>query len=69
MDTHIKGQDRAEYLKGNSWRCSSSPTGAHHWIIQKKTICKYCHTAQQPKDIQSDKDTLISTAVTNPILP
>jgi hypothetical protein len=55
MDTHIKGQDRAEYLKGDSWRCSASLTGAHHWIMRNKTICKYCHTVQQPKDIQSDR--------------
>ncbi len=63
MDTHIRGQDRAEYLKGDSWRCSSSPTGAHHWIIRRQTICKYCLKTKQPQDIQSDKATVIHPAV------
>ena len=69
MDIHIKGQERAQYLKGDSWRCSSSPSGAHHWIIQRQTICKYCHMVQQPQNIQSDKDTVIHPAVIKPILP
>jgi hypothetical protein len=63
MDTHIRGQDRAEYLKGDSWRCSASPAGAHHWIIRSKTICKYCHIAKQPQDVQSERDTVIHPAV------
>jgi len=62
MDTHIRGQDRAEYLKGDSWKCSSSPTGAHHWIIRRQTICKYCLTTKQIKDTQPDKDTVTHTA-------
>jgi len=33
MVKHIRGQDYAEYLKGNSWRCSNSSTGAHYWIV------------------------------------
>ena len=32
----------AEYLKGDSWKCSPSPTGAHHWIIGRQIVCKHC---------------------------
>ncbi len=61
MVTHIQGQGHAEYLKGDSWRCSSSPSGAHHWILGRQTICKYCLTVKKPQAIQFGKDT-----VTNP---
>lgn len=64
MNIQVRGQDRAEYLKGDTWRCSASPTGAHHWIIRNKTICKYCNTAKQPPDVQSERDTVIHPAVT-----
>ena len=60
---YIGRQDHAEYLKGDSWRCNSSPSGAHHWIIGSQTICKYCLTVKQPQDVQSDRDTVIHPAV------
>jgi hypothetical protein len=54
--TRLPRQAHAEYLNGDSWRCSRSPTGAHHWIIGSQTICKYCLTVNQSQDAQSDKD-------------
>lgn len=42
-------QDYAEYLEGDSWRCSKSPSRAHHWIVGSQTICKYCLTAKHPQ--------------------
>jgi len=63
MVTHIRGQDHAEYLKGDSWKCSSSPSGAHHWIIASKTICKYCFTVDKPQANQLSKDTVTHPAV------
>jgi hypothetical protein len=39
-------QDYAEYLEGDSWKCSKSPSRAHHWIVRGQTICKYCLTAK-----------------------
>jgi len=49
MVKHIRGQDYAEYLEGNSWRCSKSPTGAHHWIVGNQIVCKYCLMVKQPQ--------------------
>jgi hypothetical protein len=68
MNLYTRGQDRAEYLKGDTWRCSSSPSGAHHWIITRKTICKYCHVEQQPPIIQTGKDNTASPAVDKPLV-
>jgi hypothetical protein len=42
-------QDYAEYLEGDSWRCSKSPSKAHYWVVGSQTICKYCHTAKHPE--------------------
>ena len=56
MTKYISSPGHAEYLKGDSWRCSSSPSGAHHWIIGGETICKYCLTVKQPQIVQSNKD-------------
>jgi hypothetical protein len=63
MVTHIRGQDHAEYLKGDSWKCSSSPSGAHHWILGRRTICKYCLTVEKPQAVQLGKDTVTHPAV------
>jgi hypothetical protein len=53
MEKHIFGQERAEYIKSNDWKCSISPTGAHHWIINRQTICKYCSKVEQPHAVKS----------------
>jgi len=42
----ISPVDKA-YIKSDCWRCSNSPTGAHHWVITpikhgKIMNCKYC---------------------------
>lgn len=37
--------DRAHqrYLESGVWKCSLSPTGAHHWIGDEVSLtCKYC---------------------------
>jgi len=57
-----------KYLESGSWKCSDSPTGAHHWIIKRiKTgkimICKYCKNLQRlPQEsspnIRSNKGSL-----------
>jgi hypothetical protein len=52
MAKQITGQEHAEYLKGNSWRCSSSPSGAHHWIINSQRICKYCLKVEELQAVQ-----------------
>jgi len=37
------GLEHAAYLKGDGWKCSSSPTGAHHWRVGRhESVCKYC---------------------------
>lgn len=40
--------DYAEYLKGDSWICSHSPTGAHHWIVGHQIVCKHCLAVKPP---------------------
>jgi len=38
-----KADYRAEYLDEGQWRCSKSPTEAHHWVVVRQIItCKYC---------------------------
>jgi len=45
------GMTDKEYLKSGVWKCSSSPTGAHHWMQMTESErlrtrgyfrCKYC---------------------------
>ncbi len=44
------GLDYAAYLKGDAWKCASSPTGAHHWMVNRRdTTCKYCLVNNVPK--------------------
>ena len=66
MVKHIRGQDYAEYLKGNSWRCSSSPTGAHHWIVGNQMVCKYClmvkQLVKQSQTVRFGRDIVIHPA-------
>jgi hypothetical protein len=38
-----KADYRAEYLAEEQWRCSKSPTEAHHWVVVRQNMtCKYC---------------------------
>jgi hypothetical protein len=46
---HNHRLDYVEYLEGDSWRCTKSPSRAHHWIVGNKTICKYCLKAKPPE--------------------
>ena len=38
-----------QYIRGGSWRCKESPTGAHYWIIDTKSkgVCKHCKMVRQ----------------------
>ena len=65
MVKDIRGQDYAEYLKGNSWRCSKSPTGAHHWIVGNQIVCKYCLMVKQSQTVQLGRDIVIHPATSN----
>ena len=48
MVNYIRGQAYDEYLKGDSWRCSNSPTGAHCWLTERnQMVCKYCSKARR----------------------
>ena len=32
-----------KYIESGSWKCSSSPTGAHYWLVISDGMkCKYC---------------------------
>lgn len=42
--------DDEEYYKSGRWKCSKSPTGAHHWVeltssrkVSGMWHCKYCN--------------------------
>jgi len=50
-----------QYLTSDVWRCSNSPTGAHHWVEIQHAVgedfhtglwyCKYCMDGKKfPKD-------------------
>ena len=59
MAKQIYKHEYDDYLKGDSWKCSSSPTGAHHWIIGKQTVCKYClmvKSAKVPDVVEAEKE-------------
>ena len=37
-----------EYLIEDRWKCSHSPTGAHHWKIDNdKMKCAWCHKSKK----------------------
>jgi hypothetical protein len=65
MVEHIRGQDYDEYLRGNSWRCSNSPTGAHYWIVGNQIVCKYCLMVKQSQTVQLGRDIVIHPATSN----
>jgi len=37
-----------QYIESGCWKCTSSPTGAHHWIEQDSShfACKYCQATR-----------------------
>ncbi len=40
----MKVSDNQEFMASDRWKCSKSPSGAHHWIIHGgQMTCKYCH--------------------------
>ncbi len=50
MRKQLHGQGYTDYLKSDDWRCAQSPTGAHHWIIGRPTVCKHCQAIKQSYD-------------------
>ena len=37
-----------QYIKNENWKCSKSPTSAHHWIVSGGySECKYCHKIEK----------------------
>ena len=47
MSIPIKGY-YDEYVELGTWKCSHSPSGAHHWIIEGSTMkCKFCHSVRK----------------------
>ena len=37
-----------EYIESGIWKCSQSPTGAHHWTGDEQTLtCKHCLKTQE----------------------
>jgi hypothetical protein len=47
--------DNHEFVASDRWKCGKSPSGAHHWIIQKNQMtCKYCELIKS-LDIQRNE--------------
>ncbi len=65
MVNYIRRLEYAEYLKGDSWRCSNSPTGAHYWIIGNQTVCKHCLVVEQSQTVRLDRDIVIHPATSS----
>jgi hypothetical protein len=39
----MKESENQEFMTSDRWKCSKSPSGAHHWIIRTgQMTCKYC---------------------------
>ncbi len=39
----MKNTMKANYLAEGQWKCSKSPTGAHHWVVVSRSMtCKHC---------------------------
>jgi hypothetical protein len=50
MIKQTHGFGYSEYLKGDAWKCASSPTGAHHWIVGRHdSVCMHCQANSKPK--------------------
>jgi len=45
-----------DYLRSDRWKCSESPTGAHHWVEHHSDgifICKWCFDVKRfPRTFQ-----------------
>jgi hypothetical protein len=40
----VKISENKEFIDSERWKCSKSPTGAHHWMIcSDQMTCKYCN--------------------------
>jgi len=40
------------YVAGDSWKCSKSPTGAHHWnIVGNHMKCKHCNEIRNVNEV------------------
>jgi hypothetical protein len=43
----MKVSENQEFLSSERWKCSQSPSGAHHWIIHSiEMTCKYCKASK-----------------------
>ena len=43
----MKVYEDQEFMASDRWKCSKSPSGAHHWIIQiGQMTCKYCNSSK-----------------------
>lgn len=70
MIRQTHGLDYAAYLKGDSWKCSFSPTGAHHWMVGRhETVCKYCLVNSIPKPPNSPGTGLMTASGIKPPTP
>ena len=40
----VNEQSYQEYLKKDTWKCPTSPTGGHHWVSRSEQVfvCKHC---------------------------
>ena len=48
MQQTLEDNRFSEYYKCGLWRCSASPTGAHHWLIDGgRGQCMYCGQRRQ----------------------
>ena len=48
--TFVKQEDEI-YVKSGKWKCSNSPTGAHHWLIKGREMsCGYCNKVRKLDD-------------------
>jgi hypothetical protein len=53
--------ENQSYMASDRWKCSRSPSGAHHWIIQSSQMtCKYCDLSK-PMDSQRHGWTKLET--------
>ena len=40
-----------KYVESGIWKCSDSPTGAHHWVYTSDSwVCRYCKGVKRTFD-------------------
>ena len=45
---YTSNRDITSYIESGIWKCSQSPTKAHHWVGNNIEMeCKYCHQKQK----------------------